>query len=225
MGAPIVEELRNRVAGESPGWLTVTNRAGVAELRIHGVIGDPFDGNTSGEVAERIAAIDADEILVVINSPGGSIFDGIAITNALRSHPARVVTRVDGLAASIASVIVQAGDERVMSPGAQMMIHRASGVSIGDADTMLQMAELLDRQDAVIAGLYVERGGQPIDDVKRWMADETWYDADEAVMAGLADRVGPVEDGQGPQNAVSGSEGVSAVGTVPSAELALALLD
>lgn len=170
-------------------WLDIRNEGGAALLRIHDVIGDYWSETTSGDIAAKIDAIDAPEIVVSINSPGGNIFDGIAIYNALRAHPARIVTRVDGLAASIASVIVQAGDERQMMGGSQMMIHNAWGVAIGDAPEMRKMAEVLDHQNAVIAGIYAQHCATPEADLLDLMAAETWFTSAGAVESGLADTV------------------------------------
>lgn len=170
-------------------WLDVRAEGGKATLRIHDVIGDYWAETTSGDIAAKIDAIDADEITVSINSPGGNIFDGIAIYNALRSHRARIVTRVDGIAASIASVIAQAGDERQMMGGSQMMIHNAWGVAIGDAPEMRKMADVLDHQNLVIAEVYARHSGQDAADLLDLMAEETWYTASGTVEAGLADVV------------------------------------
>lgn len=170
-------------------WLDVRAEGGKATLRIHDVIGDYWAETTSGDIAAKIDAIEAEEITVSINSPGGNIFDGIAIYNALRSHKARIVTRVDGIAASIASVIAQAGDERQMMGGSQMMIHNAWGVAIGDAPEMRKMADVLDHQNLVIAEVYARHSGQDAAALLGLMEQETWYTAGGTVDAGLADVV------------------------------------
>ncbi|MGV9779791.1 head maturation protease, ClpP-related, partial [Streptosporangium sp. NPDC003464] len=129
-----------------------------------------------------------------VNSPGGDVFDGIAIMNTLRSHPARVTTHVDSLAASIASVIAMAGDRIVMQPHSQMMIHDAAGMCIGNATDMHEMAAMLDRQSDNIAAVYAERAGGTVADWRERMRAETWLSAEEAVAAGLADEVAPRRD-------------------------------
>lgn len=134
------------------------------------------------------------DLTVHINSPGGDVFDGIAILNALRAHKGSITTIVDGLAASAASFIAQAGQTRVMARNSEMMIHDASGLCIGNASDMRTMLDLLDRASDNIASVYAERSG--VGDVASWrdaMGKETWYSAEEAVTAGLADSV----DGQG----------------------------
>jgi enoyl-CoA hydratase/carnithine racemase len=117
------------------------------------------------------------------------VFDGIAIYNALRNHPAYVTTRVDGIAASIASVIAQAGDRRIMQPAAQVMIHNAWGMTVGDNRDHDEMADLLRQQDAVLAGIYAARSGRSADDFRPLMDAETWMTAERAVAEGLADEI------------------------------------
>lgn len=179
---------RLQAAGRA-SWFDVRNVGSTALLRIHDVIGDYWAGTTSSDIASQIDAITADEIVVSINSPGGNIFDGIAIYNALRAHPARIVTRVDGLAASIASIIAQAGDERQMMSGSQMMIHNAWGFAMGDAVDMRKMADVLDHQNIVLAEIYSQHSGTDAAVLLDTMAAETWYTAAQAVGAGLADAV------------------------------------
>jgi enoyl-CoA hydratase/carnithine racemase len=125
----------------------------------------------------------------MINSPGGDVFDGIAIYNALRAHPAKITTRVDGIAASVASVIAQAGDHRIMLTGAQMMIHEAWGLAIGTSTDMRAYADLLDRQNDNIAGIYGRRAGKEQAHFRELMRDDKWFNDEETVAEGLADEV------------------------------------
>jgi ATP-dependent Clp endopeptidase proteolytic subunit ClpP len=167
---------------------TITNLAdGEAVVRIYDEIWDL--GVNALDLAADLDGIDADHIRVEINSPGGSVFDGIAIYNALRNHPAHVTTRVDGIAASIASVIAQAGDTRIMVTGSQMMIHNAWGMTVGDRNDHTDMAAVLGQQDEVIASIYAARSGKPADEFRALMDAETWLTAERAVEAGLADEV------------------------------------
>jgi ATP-dependent protease ClpP protease subunit len=129
-------------------------------------------------------------IEVHINSGGGDVFDGIAIGNAIRKHKGAVTTVVDGIAASIASVIAQAGQDRVMQPGSMMMIHDASTLCWGDEAEMVKTAAVLSKNSDNIAQIYAERSGGTPAQWRDIMKQETWYTADEAVAAGLADRVG-----------------------------------
>lgn len=180
-------EVLNRVAAKRR-WYDIANKDGdVAEIRIYDEIS--WWGLTAEDFARELDDITADEIVVKINSPGGDVFDGIAIYNALRAHPAKITTRVDGIAASIASVIAQAGDHRIMLSASQMMIHDAWGLAIGNAGDMREMADLLDRQSDNIAGIYAARGTGDSDHYRALMAKETFLTDAEAVAEGLADEV------------------------------------
>lgn len=160
----------------------------VAEIRIYGDIGSW--GITAAQFVEELSAIDAPEIRLSLSSPGGEVFEGLAVHAALRSHRAKVIVQVDALAASIASVIAMAGDRIIVAPHAQFMVHNASGVAAGEASEMREYADFLDRQSENIAGVYAERAGGTVKQWLKAMAAETWYFADEAVEAGLADEVG-----------------------------------
>lgn len=149
-------------------------------------------GITAQNLVAELSTLNVAQITVHVNSPGGDVFDGIAIMNSLRDHPANVTVVVDALAASIASVIAQAGNKIIMGRNSTMMIHNASGFAMGEGKDLRKMADLLDSTTANIASIYAERaGGTP----KAWLAvmnEETWYSAEEAVAAGLADEVAPL---------------------------------
>jgi ATP-dependent protease ClpP protease subunit len=174
-------------------WYRITNAMegpdspGKPCLYIYGDIGSW--GITAAQCVDELSEIDAPVIDLYINSPGGEVFDGLAIYNALRSHPAKVMCRVDALAASIASVIAMAGDHVTMSPGSQMMIHDANGAVCGEPAELRKYADFLDAQSDNIAGIYAERAGGTVRQWRARMQAETWYFADEAVAAGLADEV------------------------------------
>jgi ATP-dependent protease ClpP protease subunit len=122
-----------------------------------------------------------------INSDGGDVFEGRAIYTQLANHPARVVAHVDGLAASIASLIAMAADEIRMADGSFMMIHNAWGLAIGEAAEMRRTADLLDSVTATIADSYAARTKQPVADIRTMMDAETWMTAQEAVDKRFAD--------------------------------------
>ena len=134
-----------------------------------------------------ISALDVDVIDLRVNSPGGDVFDGIAIMNALTRHPARVEATVDGLAASAASFLLAGADHVVMNSGSEIMIHEAWGWCGGDAADMRAYADQLERINGTIAGLYKKRAGGELEDWRAAMNKETWYSPEEAVTAGLAD--------------------------------------
>ena len=170
-------------------WYQIGNAVGdEAELLLFDEIGGWF-GPTTEEIVAELKAITAPKLRVKVNSPGGSVFEGVALANALRAHPAEVTVQVEGLAASIASVIALAGDRLVMMPNSMLMIHEASGGCLGNASDMQLMAEILDKVSDNIADAYAEKAGGTRAEWRQRMKDETWYLADEAVEAGLADEV------------------------------------
>ena len=160
-----------------------------ADIDILADIGGWWDGVDAATMVRDIRDLDADEIRLNINSGGGSVFDAVAILNALRQHPAKVVANVLGLAASAASFIACGVDETTMAANSTMMIHGGSGVAIGNAKDMHDMADLLDKLNANIASVYAAKAGGTTESWLETMLAETWYTADEAVEAGLADRV------------------------------------
>lgn len=172
-------EIRNAVEGDST----------TARIDLYAEI-DPFWGVSAQDFVADLRQLDAETIELHINSPGGSVYDGVAIMNALRQHTAKVVTVVDGLAASAAGFIaVGASDELVMAENSELMIHEAWGVSVGSAADMRTAAEDLDRVSANIASIYARKAGGTAEDWRTVMEAETWYSAAETVAAGLADRV------------------------------------
>lgn len=180
--------VRPGAAPKAETWYRLENMAGSApELYLYGEIG--CWGITASDLIAELQYVTAPEITVHLNSPGGEIFEGIAIYNALRSHTSNVTIRVDSMAASIGSVILQAGDRRIMQPYSQVMIHEGSGLCWGDAADMLEMATLLDKQSANISSVYADRAGGTPEAWREAMRTETWYTAEEAVAAGLADEV------------------------------------
>ena len=129
------------------------------------------------------------ELTLRINSPGGSVFDGVAIYNALKRHDARVTVWIDGIAASIASMIAMAGDEVVMPENAMLMLHDPSALVIGTAVDMRAMADALDKMKAGMVAAYRDKSGRDDVEIEALMAAETWLSAEEAVDLGLADRI------------------------------------
>jgi len=172
-----------------PGWYRIIrNTSGIAQVNIYDEIG--LLGVSADGFMRDLAAIPGD-IELHLNSPGGDVFDGIAIYNNLRQRPGRVAVVVDGLAASAASFIAQAASPGAlaMAPHSQMMIHDGFGMAIGNAADMREMAALLDKASDNIAGIYADRTGKPAAYWRDRMRAETWLDDHEAVAEGLADHV------------------------------------
>lgn len=157
-----------------------------AEISIYDAIGG-YDVNAK-QFVDELKEIDAEVINLRINSPGGSVIDGNAMFNALQRHPAKVVTHIDGLAASMASVLAMAGDEVHMADNALLMIHNPWTMSIGDADELRADADLLDKMSASILSAY-GRSQYEADELKALMDEETWFSAEEALAAGFVDHV------------------------------------
>jgi ATP-dependent protease ClpP protease subunit len=190
-GPAPVDRLGRTAPVKDQHWYSIQNLGGnAADVWIYAEIG--AWGITAEGFVSELAQLNVADISVHLNSPGGDVFDGIAIMNALRDHPAKVTVCVDALAASIASVIAQAGDHVIMGRNSMMMIHNASGFSMGEAADLRKMADLLDQTTANIADVYAQRAGGKSADWLALMADETWFGADEAVAAGLADEVAPL---------------------------------
>ncbi len=158
------------------------------EIFIYDEIGG-FFGIPADKFIEELNAITTSKISVRINSPGGGVFDSIAIYNGLIRHSAHVTTYVDAIAASGASIIAMAGDEVVVMTGGQLMIHDALAGAVGNAAEFRDMADFLDQQSNNVASVYAEKAGGTIAKWRSRMLDELWFTAEEAVKVGLADRV------------------------------------
>lgn len=170
----------------------------VAEIYIYGNIGDRWneDGVIASEMVRDIAALEADEITLRINSYGGSVTDGLAIYNALKRHPAPVNVQVDGVAISCASYIAMAGDTVTMAKNAQMMIHAPWSYAWGNAVDLREQADILDRYSKSMASAYADKSGKTYEDALSILLDgkDHWFSADEAVSEGFADVVGEEVD-------------------------------
>lgn len=162
-----------------------------AEIWIYEEIGDGWYGGLSASqfVKDLKALGELDEITLRINSPGGSVFDGIAIYNVLKSHKATVRVYVDGLAASIASVIAMSGDQIYMAENSLMMIHNAWGFAVGNAGDMRKVADELEKIDEAIVSTYCKRTRKEEKEICQLMAAETWMTAKEAKDLGFCDDI------------------------------------
>lgn len=161
--------------------------ASEATLWIYNDIGTWYVESES--IARELAVLDVATINVRINSRGGDVFEGLAIYNALARHSARIVVYVDGLAASIASLVAMAGDEIHIAEGAFIMIHNPWVAVIGDARELRKLADTADQICEAMIGIYAERTGQSREEIARMMDEETWFNAESAVESGFADDV------------------------------------
>lgn len=157
---------------------------------------DPYWGVSAQAFAQELAKIDAKTIHLRINSPGGDVFEGRAIATAIRERDAKVISHVDGYAASAASYIALAADEVEIADGAMFMIHKAWAIGIGNSDDLTKLADLLVKVDADLVRDYAANTGADAKQVEEWMAAETWFTADESVEHGFADRKSAEFDGK-----------------------------
>jgi ATP-dependent protease ClpP protease subunit len=171
---------------EQASWYRIENHAAATSVYIYDEIG--MWGVSAADFVVALAEV-AGAFDLHINSPGGDVFDGVAIYNAILGHSGEVTGYIDGLAASAASFIAMACDTVKIAKTGQMMIHDASGLAWGNAADMSAMASLLDKASDNIAGIYADKSGRPAAEWRDAMRAETWYSADEAVAAGLADEV------------------------------------
>ncbi len=178
---------RDRTKAATDWYSVAALDASTTEVMIYDEIGEW--GVTAREFVADLRGITTPNITVRINSPGGSIFDGFAIYNALLSHPARVKSSIEGVAASAASFIAQAGDEIEAAEASTMMVHGGSGMCWGKAADMREMAELLDKLDGQMAAIYAQRTERPAAEWLAQMSVDTWYTSAEALAAGLVDSI------------------------------------
>lgn len=171
-------------------WFEVKNvTANSADVFIYDQIGSGFfsEGITATSVIDQIKALGNRALNVRINSPGGSVFEGIAIYNALARHQGEVTTHVDGIAASIASVIAMAGRKILIAENAMMMIHDPHTVAMGGAADLRKTADVLDQIKETIINTYATRTGLKRDEIASMMTAETWFTAKEAIANKFAD--------------------------------------
>ena len=169
-------------------WYSIRARNAGAELSIYDEIG-AYGVSAKAFIAEIGALKAGTNLELRLNSPGGSVFDAVAIYNALKRHDGNVTVTIDGVAASAASYVAMAGDEIVMPENAFLMIHDPSGLVMGTAGDMRDMAEALDKIAGSLIKGYAAKSGKPDEEIATLMAAETWFDAAEAVEAGFADRI------------------------------------
>lgn len=172
-------------------WYSIQAKAGgTAEIKIYDEIG--MWGVSARQFSDELTALgQVKNINLHIHSPGGDVFDGIAIYNLLNKHPATLTVYIDGLAASMASVIAMAGDKVVMPENAMMMIHKPWGISGGNAQEMRDYADLLDKVEAVLIPAYAAKTGKTSEELAPMLESETWLNGRECVEMGFADELAP----------------------------------
>lgn len=184
MAAALNEETK-----PSGSWYRIRALArGVAEIMLYDEIG--AWGITAQQFARELKALgDLQRIDLRVHSPGGDVFEGTAIYNLLKHHPARVDGYVDGLAASMATVVLMACDTVYIPENGMMMIHKPWGITGGDADDMRRYVDLLDKIEDTMVAAYASKTGKSADEIKALLKEETWMTGREAIEAGFADQL------------------------------------
>lgn len=170
--------IRSEVAGDT------------ATIYVYDII-DGFWGVSAADLAAQLSAITAPKIQLRINCPGGDVFEARAMMTLLTEHSAEITAKVDGVAASAASVLILAASSVEVAEGAFIMIHNAWSFTMGDAEDLRATAAILDQVDASLVKDYADKTGKPVAEIQAWMRAETWFTAQEAVDAGFADAIAP----------------------------------
>jgi len=171
-------------------WYNIKNVAesNITEVMIYDEIG--MYGVDAKSFIDDVKNLPNDtSVLLRINSPGGSVIDGLAIYDAVSRLPQKVTSRIEGIAASMASVIALAADEVIMSENSLYMIHNVWGGEVGDSDDLRKAADLMDKMGERLVNIYVSKSGQTEEQIRSWMDEETWFNSSEAVEAGFVNLV------------------------------------
>ncbi|PHP28006.1 head maturation protease, ClpP-related [Limimaricola cinnabarinus] len=185
----------NMPVGAFERWvenLEAREEAPEASISILDVIGEDFwgDGVTVKRISAALRSIGTRDVTVNINSPGGDFFEGLAIYNALREHPAKVTVNILGLAASAASFIAMAGDEIRIPKAGFMMLHNTQVIAAGDRHALREVADWQETMDEVLAEIYADRSGTELSAISTMLdgrGDGTWLSGKRAIEAGLVD--------------------------------------
>ena len=162
----------------------------MAEILLYGIIGDRADNLDAATLTAAIRG-STGPLSIRINSPGGFVMEGLAIVEAIRSYPDHVTAYIDGLAASMASVVAMVADEIIMAESALMMIHKPQDGTFGDAPELRRCAEQLDRIETQLVGIYAGRTNLPEGELIAMLAAETWFTAEQALAAGFVTAIAP----------------------------------
>lgn len=173
------------------GFFKAEQSAEEATLYIYdAIVSEDFWGGVSAQsFVKELAGITAPVIHLRINSPGGDVFAARAMEQAIREHSSKIIAHIDGYAASAASYLALSADEVLIAEGGFFMIHKAWTVAFGNSEDLMDTAALLEKVDASLVATYVRETGQDAEQIAAWMADETWFNAEEAVQYGFADSI------------------------------------
>lgn len=178
------------------GSIKIQKKNDTVEIMLYDQIGLDWmtgEGVTAKDFNAAIEDAGSRDIVVRINSPGGDVWDGLAIHNMLRSAKGNVTTVVEGLAASAASIVAMAGDDVAIYPSAQLMIHSAWTIAMGNSSDFREVADVLDKIDGTLAEIYSTKTGRPSEEFKQIMSKDSYYTASESLELGLVNRVVDVD--------------------------------
>lgn len=175
--------------------LEIKSMAGETTIYIYDMIvpdemtAEFFGGIAPQSFIEALNAINDPVIHLRINCPGGDVFAARSIEQAIRQHDSKIIAHIDGYAASAASFIALACDEVAISAGGFFMIHKAWSFAYGNEDDLLQVAGLLGKVDETLVATYASETGQAKNEIRAWMKAESWFNAEESIKLGFADRL------------------------------------
>lgn len=206
------------------GSIRAAAQSGENTISIFDVIGEDWwgDGVSANRIAAALRSLGGDDVTVHINSPGGDMFEGLAIYNLLREYQGKVTVKVLGLAASAASIIAMAGDEVQIGRGAFLMIHNAWIVAAGNRNDFREYADYLEPFDKAMADIYAARSGMPVEEIQSLMDKESFIGGGDSVAKGLADALLSSDeitsDDESPAAAIRKIDAFLAKGGMPRSE-------
>lgn len=196
--AAVAAHFQNRSVKDAKSSAPIVRAAAgdpdTTEIMLYDEIG--MWGVTAKDFVTALAGVVTPNVVVRINSPGGDVFDGLAIHAALKSYKGNVKAKIEGVAASAASFIALAASEVAIDVNSFMMIHNAWGMAVGDKADMRDMATALEKIDGQLAAIYAAKTGKSAADMAKLMdgeSDGTWFTAAEAKDIGLVDKIAPAD--------------------------------
>lgn len=190
-----MDQMKLLALNKKRGFLRAEHSPNEATIYLYDVIVDSdadaewWGGVSAESFVKMVREVTAPVLHLRVNTPGGSVFAGRAMEQALRDFKGKIITHIDGVAASAGSFVILPSDEIVIAPGAFVMIHKGMLCVCGNADDLARGVDLLNQVDQSLVKSYAARTGQSEEDIQAWMAAETWFVADKAVELGFADRV------------------------------------
>ncbi|MFR8827887.1 MAG: head maturation protease, ClpP-related [Ruminococcus sp.] len=173
-------------------WNWVRNEeTGASEMYLYGAIAEStwFENDITPAMFRSELQKHSGDVTVFINSPGGDVFAASQIYTMLRNHPGKVTVKIDGIAASAASVVAMAGDETLISPTGMLMIHDPMTLAYGNKADMEQTITMLEEVKESILNAYVQKSHQSRETLSQLMSEETWMNAEKALELGLVDGI------------------------------------